>query len=111
MDDENTKRLPKSDFGDFCPVTYVKQNFLVKGSTEFESSLNGKTYRFFSEEDKKEFEFNPTRFIQNIKLPLTPPPPKIMIIGLKGSGVSTQIKMLCDKFKIDSLALMDEFLK
>jgi hypothetical protein len=24
MDDENTKRLPKSDFGDYCPVTYIK---------------------------------------------------------------------------------------
>ena len=31
-DDENPdKRLPKSDFGDFCPVTYVKHGFIVKG--------------------------------------------------------------------------------
>ena len=27
-----TKWLPKSDFGDYCPVTYVNANFLVKGS-------------------------------------------------------------------------------
>jgi len=34
-----------------------------------------------------------------------------MVIGLKGSGVSTQIQKLCDKFKIESLDLMTEFLK
>jgi len=111
-DEENPdKRLSKSDFGDYCPVTYVKHGFIVKGQAELESFLYGKTYRFATEEDKKEFEFNPTLFLQGINSPLTPPPPKIMIIGLKGSGVSTQIKMLCDKFKIDSLDLMTEFLK
>lgn len=111
-DEENPdKRLPKSDFGDFCPVTYVKHGFIVKGQAELESTLYGKTYRFATEDDKKEFEFNPTKFLNGIKAPLTPPPPKIMIIGLKGSGVSTQIQKLCDKFKIESLDLMTEFLK
>jgi len=33
-----------------------------------------------------------------------------MLIGMKGAGVTTQIKMLCDKFKIDSLELMPEYL-
>jgi len=30
--DEEDKRLPKSDFGDYCPVTYVKDNWLVRGN-------------------------------------------------------------------------------
>lgn len=110
-EDNPDKRLSKSDFGDFCPVTYVKHGFIIKGSAELESVLHGKTYRFATEEDKKEFEFNPTKYLKGIKSPLAPPPPKIMVIGLKGSGVSTQIQKLCDKFKIESLDLMTEFLK
>lgn len=37
--DENEdydKRLPKSDFGDYCPVTYVKDGYMVKGDPETE---------------------------------------------------------------------------
>lgn len=37
--------------------------------------------------------------------------PKIMIMGTKGSGVTTQIQMLCDLYKLDSLELHTEFLK
>ena len=32
--DEEAKRLPIGDFGDYCPVTYVKEGFLLKGSVE-----------------------------------------------------------------------------
>jgi adenylate/nucleoside-diphosphate kinase len=28
---EEDKRLPKGDFGDYCPVTYVKDGWLAKG--------------------------------------------------------------------------------
>jgi len=38
-----------------------------------------------------------------------PPPPKIMILGVKGSGVSTQIRMLCEKFKLEEFQLKKEF--
>lgn len=65
-EDNPDKRLPKSDFGDFCPVTYTKHGFIVKGSAELESVLYGKTYRFASEDEKKEFEFNPTIFIKGL---------------------------------------------
>ena len=30
-EDNPYKRLPKSDFGDYCPVTYVKHGFIVRG--------------------------------------------------------------------------------
>ena len=30
-EDNPDKRLPKSDFGDYCPVTYVKHGFIVRG--------------------------------------------------------------------------------
>jgi hypothetical protein len=28
---DEDKRLPKGDFGDYCPVTYVKDGWLAKG--------------------------------------------------------------------------------
>jgi adenylate/nucleoside-diphosphate kinase len=31
---EEDKKLPKGDFGDYCPVTYVRDNWIVRGSSE-----------------------------------------------------------------------------
>ena len=33
-----------------------------------------------------------------------------MICGLKGSGVTTQIRKLCDKFKLEEFELLKEYL-
>ena len=93
--DEDGKKLPKGDFADFCPVTYVNDNWIVRGNPEFESTVFGRTYLFAGEKEQEEFKFNPqkylvTQFSDNKKdIPLNPPPPKIMIIGVKGSGVTT----------------------
>lgn len=32
--EEGEKKLPKGDFGDYCPVTYVKDNWIVRGNPE-----------------------------------------------------------------------------
>jgi ABC-type multidrug transport system ATPase subunit len=37
--------------------------------------------------------------------------PKIMVLGAKGAGITTQINMICDRYKLDSLDLKAEFLK
>lgn len=42
---------------------------------------------------------------------MQPPQPKIMIIGNKGSGVTTQIRKLCDRFKLEEFELQKEYLK
>ena len=109
-DEENPRRGPKSDFGDFCPITYVKSGFLVKGKADFESFVFGKTYRFSGEKEQEEFKFNPAAFLSKVTIPLPAPQPKIMIVGVKGSGVTTQIKLLANKYKIGSLELKHEFL-
>ena len=41
---------------------------------------------------------------------MEPPPPKIMVVGTKGAGVTTQIRSLCDKYKLDECVLKDEYL-
>jgi len=50
-DEENPRRGPKSVFGDYCPVTYVNSGFLVKGKSDFESFVFGKSYRFAGEKE------------------------------------------------------------
>jgi len=105
-----TKWLPKGNFGHYCPITYVKHGWLVKGSKELESTINGKTFWFSGEAEQAEFKFNPTAFLKNLTLPLAPPAPKIMIIGMKGAGVSTQINKLCTKYKIDQCPMMKSML-
>ena len=109
------KPLPKSDYGDYCPVTYVDSGFMVKGNPELESTLFGKTYLFAGEKEQETFKFDPSKYLLTMNgkatLPLPPPPPKIMIMGLKGSGVTTQIQMLCEKFKLEEFELLAEYLK
>jgi hypothetical protein len=34
------------DFGEFCPVTYIDDGWLVKGLPENEIIVNGKSYLF-----------------------------------------------------------------
>ena len=112
---EEDKRLPKGDFGDYCPVSYVNFGFMQKGNPELECTIFGKTYIFAGEKEQEEFKANPKKFLiaQNGKaeLPLAPPAPKIMVLGMKGAGITTQINMLCDRYKLESFNLKDEFLK
>lgn len=114
-DDEGNKaRLPKSDFGDYCPVTFVDEGYMVKGDPTQESIVYGKTYLFSSEKEKAIFDKDPVKYMVALTgqqtLPLQPPAPKIMIIGNKGSGVTTQIRMLCEKFKLEEFEMQKEFL-
>ena len=109
-DEENPRRGPKSDFGDYCPVTYIKSGFLVKGKPDFEQFIFGKSYRFAGEKEQEEFKFNPDAFLSKVRIPLPPPEPKIMLVGMRGAGVSTQIQNLSKKYKISCLELKNQFL-
>jgi len=55
--------LPKGDFGDFCPVTYVNDNWLAKGNLEFEATVYGKTYWMAGEKELEEFKVNPDKYL------------------------------------------------
>jgi len=112
---EEDRRLPKSDFGDYCPVTYVNSGFMQKGNPEMEVTVFGKTYTFAGEKEMEEFKFNPTKFmiVKNgaASLPLAPPAPKVMVLGVKGAGITTQINNICSKYKLESLNLKEAFLQ
>ena len=90
---EEDKKLPKGDFGDYCPVTFVRDNWMLRGNPEQEVTIHGKTYWLAGEKEAEEFKFNPVKYLitkdGTATLPLQPPPPKVMILGMKGSGVTT----------------------
>ena len=112
--DEEAKKLPKGDFGDYCPITYVNTGFLQKGNPELEATVFGKTYVFAFEQQLEEFKVNPVLYLKPqgkpAEIPLPPPAPKVMILGQKGSGITTQISKVCDKYKLQSLDLKAEFM-
>jgi len=112
---EEDKKLPKGDFGDFCPVSYTNGGFLQKGNPELECTIFGKTFTFAGEKEQEEFKADPRKFLRAqdglCELPLAPPAPKLMILGMKGAGITTQINMLCDQYKLEAFNLKDEFLK
>lgn len=111
---EEDKKLPKGDFGDYCPVTYVRDGWLVRGDPEKEITIYGKTYWPAGDEEAGKFKFNPIEFLKTktgeAKLPLLPPNPKIMVLGHRGAGTTTLIRMICDKFKLEEFELKKNFL-
>lgn len=111
---EEDKRLPKGNFGDYCPVTYVNDGWIVRGNPEQEVTIFGKTYWLAGEKEAEKFKFNPGEFLKaqtgEATLPLEPPKPKIMIMGHRGAGTSTLIRMICEKFKLNEFELKKEYL-
>ena len=61
---EEDKKLPKGDFGDYCPVTYVNDGWLVRGNPEQEVTIHGKTYWLSGEKEAEKFKFNPIEFLK-----------------------------------------------
>ena len=68
-EEEEIHRMPRSDFGDFCPVTYVDDGFLVRGGVDEESSepcelyVHGKRYFFASMKEVEKFKKDPQRYM------------------------------------------------
>ena len=53
----------KSALGEYCPVCYIAAGKAVKGDSKFQATHNEKTYYFISEETKKTFEKNPSKYL------------------------------------------------
>ena len=60
---DEDRPLPRGDFGVYCPVTFVKDQWLFRGNVEFEATVNGKTYWMGGEKELEEFKINPTKFL------------------------------------------------
>lgn len=68
-EEEEIHRLPRSDFGDYCPVTFVDDGYLVKGQVDDEGGepcelyVHGKRYFFAGTKEMEAFKKNPSKYM------------------------------------------------
>ena len=68
-EEEEIRRLPRCDFGDYCPVTYVDEGYLVKGGADEEGAdpnelyIHGKRYFFAGSKEMDKFRKNPAKYM------------------------------------------------
>lgn len=109
LDPEAPKKPVFGEYGKYCPVTAIDDNWLVLGSPANYVQIRGKIYMFYGENEKIKFEANIEKYLSNVSP--TPPPPRIFIAGCTGSGVKTHISHLQQKLKIPILKFKNEFEK
>jgi hypothetical protein len=99
--------VPWGDYADFCPVC-LQNGWLQLGKEEFEVQVRQRRYRFYSQQDMALFKDNLEFYLnQEIRTP----PPRIMVIGIHGSGVNTQLKNLNKEFNLPIFKMKENFLK
>ncbi len=52
-----------AELGGYCPVAYIKKEQAIKGSAEFASTYQGKTYYLVNQGAKDLFDKNPEKFL------------------------------------------------
>jgi hypothetical protein len=68
-EEEEIHRMPKCDFGDYCPVTFVDEGFLVKGGADEDGGdpnelyVNGKRYFFAGSKEMEKFKNEPSKYM------------------------------------------------
>lgn len=68
-EEETLYRMPRSDFGDYCPVTYVEDGYLVKGGSDEDGGdpnelyVNGKRYFFAGTKEMEKFRKEPAKYM------------------------------------------------
>jgi adenylate kinase family enzyme/YHS domain-containing protein len=90
---QNTINSENIEYGytkDYCPVMLKNNNVLVKSSNTYSLEYQNRIYNFLNEECKNDFMANPYNYIGH-SLP-KPPPPRIFITGISGSGKTTIFK-------------------
>ncbi|XP_044232196.1 adenylate kinase 9 isoform X1 [Thunnus albacares] len=86
--DTTVKRL-LGDTHHFCPVTLKNHNILWPCTDEIAAKYREKTYYFSSIEAKESFLQNPQQFVAQME-PFKPPALRIFLLGVRGSGKTTQ---------------------
>jgi len=106
---EDDRPLPRGEYGNFCPVTFASDSWLYPGADENEVQVNERVYKVAGDKEAELFKANPGKYITAEGIQ-KPPEPHIMLIGPRGSGVSTQIELICQKYKVPEFKLKVEFL-
>ncbi|KAF7483071.1 hypothetical protein GHT09_005548 [Marmota monax] len=93
------KRRHLGDTKSFCPVV-LKENFILQPcSTEEAAKYREKFYYFSSAEAREKFQENPEDYVAHSE-PLKAPPPRICLMGPRGSGKTVCGRHVAEKFGI-----------
>ena len=69
--------------------------------------VRGRVYRFYSEKEQSYFKEHVDQFRQGVVVP----PPRIMVISVRGGGLTTQLRNLNEMYKIPVLSLRENLLR
>jgi len=100
--------LPLGDGGHYDPVILTHEAWLMPGSPDFEAYVMGRRYNFVSEKELEQFKSFPADYVRG-KLAL--PPPHVMLLGVRGAGLHTQMDLIKQQFMIESLELKEKFVE
>lgn len=103
-------QMPFGEYGKYCPVTLIKENWLISGISEEELTINHRRYVFASKRENEEFRKNLRLYINNMNY-LNIPKPKFFIIGQSGAGVKTLMNKLSHDYKLSIVELKMGFIK
>lgn len=108
---ETDEPVPWSEYGSYCPVTLVEEGWLVAGKKDFELQVRGRRYWFYGQEEQKRFTQNLELYVEKTpKTGLRVPPPRVLMMGVKGSGLKTQMNLLYKKYMLTRVDLKDDLL-
>lgn len=79
---------------------FFQENFcLWPGNSEIAAKYREKIYYFSSIENQETFIADPLKYLPHNK-PFVPPPPRILLIGARGSGKTTQGRHFAKELQI-----------
>jgi len=111
-DVENDDPIRFADCGPYCALTLADEGWLIPGKEENELQVRGRRYRFYSEKEMNIFKNNVDKYValcnkKNLKLP----GPRILMMGIKGSGLHTQMDLINKHYKISRVELARDMLE
>lgn len=101
------KNVSFGETGHYCPVMLQQQFILMPGNPEIQAKYRERYYRFSSEEARTAFIETPDVYLPTNTKRIQVPPPRILVLGPRGSGKSTQARYLADQLNIFHVKFRD----
>jgi YHS domain-containing protein len=91
----------------YCPVVLSEKGILQPGNPELQLKYRERFYRFSNEEARAAFMENPEKFLPTSQKRVEVPPPRILVMGVRGSGKSTQARFIAERLNIFHIKFRD----
>lgn len=93
--------------GPFDPVLWATEGWLQPGNRDYKAYFHGKEYVFAGEKEQTAFELHPNRYFQPNSCSFAP---HILLLGARGSGVTTQATLLANLYQIPVFNLRSAYI-